>query len=123
MNTQPGHEGFAKFGPFFASLIGLTLLAAPSFAFFPSRPPNENRGGGEENHVVPDRGGQPPGGSQPPGGETSTRGDVPGLPTDFGPHSPPGGDIIPEMDPGATAAAFALLISGTLMLTDRFRRR
>jgi hypothetical protein len=31
--------------------------------------------------------------------------------------------VVPEIDPGSMAGALTLLVGGTLMLTDRFRRK
>ena len=63
-------------------------------------------------------------GSGPPGGEG---GNPPTLPpenppgTDSGP--PPSTQPVPEINAGSAVAALVLLVGGTLILTDRTRRR
>jgi hypothetical protein len=110
--------------PFFVAALATTVYVGSSRAFFPSPPPPGGPGGGgNENRNVPERGAGPPGGESPPGGDTGHFGEIPGLPPNFGPHTPPGGEAIPELDPGSIAGGLGLLIAGTLILTDRRRRK
>lgn len=76
------------------ALVASALTAAPLLAVGPGDGPGTGGGSG------------PGGGEQP----------VPNTP----PVSP--GDV-PEINPGAAVGALVLLISGTLLLTDRHRRR
>lgn len=77
-----------------AALVALALTAAPLFAVGPGDGPGAGGGGG------------PGGGEQP----------VPTTP----PVSP--GDV-PEINPSSAVGALVLLVGGTLLLTDRMRRR
>ena len=80
----------------YAGLVGVVLTASPLLAVGPGTGPGEGGKGGK-------------------GGKG-------------GPISPPGGGgggspIIPEISAGAATSALALLAGGTLILTDRLRRR
>ena len=86
-----------------AGLVGFVLTSGPGFAIGPGSGPGGGSGG---------KGGKGPPIDLPPG--TGGGGTLP---------PPPPGKPIPELSPGATASALVLLTGGTLILTDRLRRR
>jgi len=104
-----------------AGLLSI-LVAGPVQAFFPAAPPGgggSSQGSGENNNnnnTGGDTGSKPP----PPGGSSPPQG--PGAPGTPPPTGGKGGGV-PEIDPGALAGALGLLLSGALVLTDRFRRK
>jgi hypothetical protein len=98
-------------------LLGVTVLAGAANGFFPGKPPEETPSG-----TKPGGGGEsPPGGGGPPPWTPAPGGETPGGVTTGGGGG--GNNAIPEMDPGAIAGALALLICGSLMLTDRRLRK
>jgi hypothetical protein len=79
-----------------ASIVGFALTASPGFAIGPGGGPGPGSGGGKGPGIPP-----------------------PGT----GGGGPPSTQPIPEISPGAAASALLLVTGGTLILTDRFRRR
>jgi hypothetical protein len=78
----------------YAGLVGVVLSASPLFAVGPGVGPGGGGGKGGKGKGIPGPGGG--GGGTP---------------------------IIPEISRGTAASALALLAGGTLILTDRLRRR
>ena len=106
-----------------AALAGLivTVAAGPLQAFFPGSVGNSGSGTTGENNNNNNTGGNTGSKPPPPGGSVVPQGPgTPGQPPGTS-GTPPIG--VPEIDPGAAASALGLLLSGALVLTDRFRRK